>query len=194
MRRYLSKFVNENNALTDGVIALAIIGLIVFGCTCNTNDGFRSTKDDNTATKPAKNSEEDTPKKVNETYSKDKVPSDAANQEIVKTTLMNFSDAVQRADFSDFHKTVAKSWRKRSLPSDFEKGFKEFIDKKINISQIRSKDAKFVPPPYIDDKYRQKVLFLKGRYETSPRSVNFDLEYIFEDSEWRLIKIEVNTG
>ena len=70
---------------------------------------------------------------------------------------------------------------------------KEFIDKRINIGNIRSRDANFNPQPYIDNKYNRKVLFLKGNYSTSPRPVNFELEYIFEDGDWKLVFIRVDT-
>ncbi len=190
MKNNLYNFINGGSSLQNGFIALAIISLIVLGCTCNEKDGFKLGKDTNTAQKP----EKDAPEKPKEELSDDKVPSEEFMQDLAKTTLMNFNEAVQEADFSGFHKTVSKSWQRSSRPSQFEKGFKQFIDRKIDISGIRKKEAKFAPSPRIDDaKYKRPTLMLEGRYRVSPLPVKFELDYIFEDDEWRLIAINVDT-
>ncbi|MCB1023412.1 MAG: hypothetical protein KDB79_03425 [Acidobacteria bacterium] len=198
MKKVLNGFVNGDSSLANGFIALVIIGLIALGCTCGKGFDFAKKDSNSSGDDKSKTSVDDIfgdkkKEKSKEEFSEDKVPSDDAAQEIAKTTLLNFNDAVASGDFSDFHKTIAKTWQRSSRPSTFEKGFKEFIDKKINIGAIRSKDADFSPSPTIDKKYNRQVLFLGGRYTVSPRPVNFKLEYIFEDGDWKLILIDVNT-
>ena len=195
MKKFLKGIINGGSSLTNGFAALAIISLIVLGCTCNQKDGFKlGGKNSNTAQQPAK---DDNPfgDKRKETFSEDKIPSDDALQEMTKTTLLSFNDAVQAGDFADFHKTISKSWRRSSRPSVFEKAFKEFIDKKISIGKIRSMKARFAPSPRIDDaKYGRPTLMLEGRYSTRPLPVNFELNYILENEDWKLAEIKVNTN
>ncbi|NNE67403.1 MAG: hypothetical protein HKN33_12620 [Pyrinomonadaceae bacterium] len=182
--------------LINGLLALFVISMIVLGCTCNEKDGFNWKGDDDTTTssnsseKDEKDGDEDDgPVKADE----DEVPSTSQARKIVKKTLMDFNEAVQDKDFSDFHKKIADTWRNSSKPADFEKGFKKFIDRGVDISRIEDEDPDFSPKPYIDKKYGKKVLFLKGEYDTKPLPVNFNLEYIVDDDEWKLVFIGVDT-
>ncbi|MDH3494029.1 MAG: hypothetical protein OEM82_10795 [Acidobacteriota bacterium] len=199
MIKKLAEGLSAKGNLVNGLLALMIISLIVLGCTCNEKDGFNWGKEDgdtsstNTArdesTGDKDEKADDEPFEADE----DEVPTTAQSENLVKTTLMRFNEAVQAGDFADFHKTVSSTWRRRSKPADFNKGFKEFIDKEIDISRIRGEDPEFSPKPYIDKKYGKKVLFLKGSYETEPLPVNFNLEFIVDDDEWKLVFIGVDT-
>ena len=189
---------NTRNNFVNGLLALMIISLIVLGCTCNESEfGFGNKDDDSTDAanverddgKDEDKDENDGPLKADE----DDVPTTSQSENLVETTLMRFNEAVQEGDFTDFHKTVSSTWRRRSKPKDFNKGFKEFIEKKIDISRIRGEEPDFSPRPYIDKKYGKKVLFLKGSYDTDPLPVNYNLEFIVDDDEWKLVFIGVDT-
>ncbi len=197
MKKFLDRVALGGSSLLNGLLALTVISLIALGCTCTGKDGFDfGGKDTETSDEKKDLNDSDDPfgeKKKEEKLSEDEVPSDNAAQEIAKTTLLNFNDAVQSADFSDFHKTISKTWKRTSRPSQFEKGFKEFIDKKINIGVIRSMSADFSPRPAIEKISNRNILVLKGSYDVSPRPVKFDLKYVFEDDEWRLLAIAVDT-
>lgn len=200
MKKFLNGFVNGKSSLSNGFIALVIIGLIALGCTCPKELGLDK-KDSNTSTdKKTETGDDlfgdkksDEKENVKEEYSEDKVPSDKACQELAKTALLNFNDAVSSGDFSDFHESISKTWKRSSRPATFEKAFKEFIDKKINIGSIRSTDARFSPSPEITSEKGVKSLVLIGNYDTSPRPVNFVLNFVFEGNEWKLIGIDVDT-
>lgn len=194
MKKLFKQLALGGSSLSNALLALIIISFIALGCTCNKDLGLGS-KDTTTSDSETdvKDSDDPVGDKKTEEFSEDKVPSDEAAQEITKTTLLNFNDAVQSADFSDFHKTISKTWKRTSRPSQFERGFKEFIDKKINIGLIRSESATFSPRPGIQEISNRKILVLKGRYDVSPRPVKFDLKYVFEDDEWRLLAIAVDT-
>ncbi|MEZ5306871.1 MAG: hypothetical protein R2684_06975 [Pyrinomonadaceae bacterium] len=191
----------RGGSLFNGLAALFIISLIVLGCTCNEKDGFKFGKKDSDTTEnrsddvadkdtdKKKDSDEDYPFDADE----DEVPSDAQLQGLVRHTLNDFNDAVKDGDFTDFHSKVANVWKRSSKPSDFNKGFSEFIDKKINIDRIEGETAEFSPDPRIGKKSGKKVLFVKGKYDTNPLPVNFELEYLVDGGEWKLIFIGVDT-
>ena len=62
MRKFLYGIMNGGSSLSNGVIALAIISLIVLGCTCNQDDGFTfGGKNDNTSATPVKDKDSDDP-------------------------------------------------------------------------------------------------------------------------------------
>ena len=121
------------------------------------------------------------------------LPNEAQLQAMTTEILLKFNDAVQKGDFTDFHGNISSVWKKTSTPETFNQGFKEFIDKKIDISTIKGKTAEYDPQPTVVKKSGYKVLSAKGNYDTSPLPTRFDIEYIQEGSEWKLISIRVDT-
>lgn len=121
------------------------------------------------------------------------VPGEAELQAMIKATLTDFNAAVQKKDFTDFHGKVSDLWKKTVTVEAFNNGFKQFMDKKIDISNIKDETATFDPAPSIVKKNNLNVLLVKGRYNTSPLPVRFDNEYIKEGDVWKLISIRVDT-
>lgn len=198
MTKKFGELLKGRNNLANGLIAMLIVSTVVLGCTCNKDDGFNFGSNSET-TEKSDDSKKDDKKEVDDAVDasfdadEDEVPTRAQSRALVRETLDEFNDAVTSGDFSDFHKGIAKSWNRTSKPADFEKGFKEFIDQKIDISRIEGEEPVFDPSPKIDKKYGKKVLFLKGAYETKPLPVNFNLEYIVDDDKWKLVFIGVDT-
>lgn len=124
---------------------------------------------------------------------KGEMPSDEELQYMTKTTLLNFNEAIQKEDFADFHGTISKTWQKQTTPDTFNTAFKEFMEKGVDISEIRDLEANFTPQPSIDKSKPAKVLQVEGNYETSPTPTRFVLKYIPEGKEWKLFAIEVYT-
>jgi len=121
------------------------------------------------------------------------VPSDDKLQSLVKTTLMDFNEAVQNDDFSDFHDTMSEPFKKQASPEKLSGVFHEFVEKKIDFSTAKNLKATFNPAPDVSDQSGYKVLHVKGYYPTSPRKTNFEFKYIDEDGEWKLSSIDINT-
>ena len=178
----------------SGLIALMIISLVVLGCTCNQEEGFKWDSEKSESTESSDNEIES--EKDDETFKAnvDEIPTDEQAEVLVKTSLMAFNEAVAEGDFANFLKTVSKARRESSKASDLNKTFKVFIDKKVDFSEIRDKTPKFDPGPYIQKKYGRRLLFLEGTYQTSKYPVRFDFAYTVEDDEWKLLDIGVYTG
>ena len=125
--------------------------------------------------------------------SKGEIPGDAELQEMAKTTLLDFNDAVQSADFTTFYSNISKLWQRQTSPAKLEDTFKVFIDGKNNFSAIRSKEAEFSSNPRVDDAKGFKELVLEGKYDTSPLPTKFTLKYTPESKNWKLTGIIVDT-
>jgi len=106
---------------------------------------------------------------------------------------MDFNAAIQSADFTDFHRTISKPFQKQVTPERFKQVFQVFIDADIDFREIRTLDADFTSTPAVESSLGVKTLKLKGFYPTSPRNTRFDLKYIPEGQDWKLIAIEINT-
>jgi hypothetical protein len=196
----MKKLVNEilfgKNSMVSGIIAIAIISAIGLGCFCNKDkfEGF-SNSGSTTPSPSASASPSPSPTKSVEKSdaSKGKLPSDDELQSIVKTTLLDFNDAVQKGDFTDFYDKICKPWKKQTSVEKLETSFRNFIDKKVNIGTISSQKAEFSPSPVVERELGYQTLKLQGKYPTKPNYTKFELNYIPEGKDWKLSKIQVDT-
>ena len=128
---------------------------------------------------------------------KPEVPSKDKLQTLVKTSFLDFGDAVQGEDFSDFHKKTAKVWRDTSTPEKLDEAFKVFTEKKENYNfnkAVAPLDAEFSPEPKIENVQGMDALVVKGTYPTKPQKAFFEFKYVMDDGSWKLISIDVHVG
>lgn len=127
---------------------------------------------------------------------KPEVPEDEKLQTLVKTTFLDFGDAIQTEDFTDFHKKTAKVWRDSSSAEELLDAFKVFVDNKGDYNfkrAVSALDATFTPAPSIEDVKGLDALVVKGYYPTTPQRANFELKYVMDDGTWKLIAINIRT-
>lgn len=120
------------------------------------------------------------------------IPEGDERQELVQTTLVQFNDAIQADDFTDFFPTVSKLWQRESSPAKLKETFQLFIDRKIDIGEVRTMAANFTTKPRIDESKGFKELILEGNYDTSPNPTRFKLKYTPEGKNWKLTGISVD--
>jgi hypothetical protein len=113
----------------------------------------------------------------------------AAMKRLALRSLLDFNDAVQRRDFTAFHAGLARPMREKYTPQTFQSAFQPFIDQKIDLAPIRAVEPVFEPAEARVSASGE--LALKGRFPTQPSQVYFDLSYVMEGGEWRLIGINV---
>ena len=121
------------------------------------------------------------------------VPSNDKLQNLAKTSVLDFNDAVQSGDFSDFHDTLSKPFQKEASADKLAGVFHEFVEAGVNLKEVKGLDAKFTTKPAIVRSAGYDMLTLEGYYPTTPRKTNFKLKYINEDGDWKLSSININT-
>lgn len=195
MKKFINDILFGKNSMVSGVIALSVIALIGLGCFCNKDKFDLSNIGSSNSSTPNTTSPSPTATKtiVKSDASKGQVPANDELQEIVKKTLLDFNDSVQKGDFNDFHANLCKPWKKQITPEKLEDSFRTFIDNKINISNISSYSADFSPAPEVGKEVGYQTLKLKGKYPTKPNYTKFELNYIPEGKDWKLSKIVVDT-
>lgn len=203
MKKTFDKTENNGTTLMNGAFALIMVALVAFGCTCNKDFEFGKTGTNEADNSAVSNTGSDKDTKTDETgltppatradASKAEVPSDAEMQYMAKTTLLDFNEAIQKGDFTEFHGNISKAWRSQISAEKFKQTFQAFIDKGVDISEIRSERATFSAPPGIETVGRQKMLVMRGSYDISPAPTTFELKYIPEGKEWELFGINVVT-
>lgn len=191
----------------SGILALTIVALIALGCTCGKNfdlgnldkpNNSASNSASNTASNTASNSASNTASTPRTTSDKadastGKLPTDEQLQNLARTTILDFNDAIQKEDFTDFRETVSKPFQKQASAEKFKEGFKDFITARVNFREVQDLDATFSETPKVGRQSGYKTLEIKGVYDTSPRNTKFELQYIAEGSDWKLIMIRVST-
>lgn len=119
-----------------------------------------------------------------------RVPSADVLESQVKASLLSFNDANVTGIYTVFHAKLSKPFRDQFPPERLEKVFAEFRAKQIDLESIAALKPAYSPAPEIDDKGR---LIVKGSFPTEPMRVDFSLDYIPSDGEWKLIGIDVKT-
>ncbi len=160
--------------------------------------GSTTTTDTKKAVTDTTTKESPSPKTDSKTYekadaSRGEIPEGDELQEMVQKTLVDFNDAIQANDFTDFFQTISKLWQRQSSPAKLKDTFQTFIDRKIDIGEVRTMGAKFTSKPRVEDSKGFKELILEGNYDTSPRPTKFELKYTPEGKNWKLTGISVDT-
>ncbi len=185
------------SSLSNGFLALAIIGLIVLGCTCNDKTFDFGKKDDSNSTNKTEETPTETPKEKKEIVksdaSKGNLPEDDELEAIVKETLLDFDKAVKKGDFTEFYENTSDPFQKSITPKGLKDKFKQFIDGNADVSKIEDLEPKYTTEPKVSKTRGVNVLEAKGEFPTSPRPTEFDLKYIPEGKEWKLISFAVYT-
>jgi len=115
-----------------------------------------------------------------------------AKRELIAMTtgsVMALANAVNRDDFSGFYNSVSKLWQSQTNTDELREAFKQFIERKIDLTGIQGVNPVYSEKPYLDN---NGWLILAGYYPTEPMQVHFSLKYIFEYPEWKLASIRIN--
>lgn len=181
----------EGRNRVNGAIALAIVAMIVLGCTCgkDMNLGELANKSASTDNKKA----DDSPFGDDETA--DGMPGDDLLKALVNETTADFAYAISTNDFSNIHKKASIDFQ-RSIPLEkLQTEFKKFVDQKSrylpSLAKISSTGAEFSPAPSLRQEQGLDILVAKGKYATKPVEVGFDYEYVKRDGQWKLLKLVV---
>ncbi len=198
MKTFAASLLFGRDNRISGLIAFSVVMLIALGCTCDKQFGLGNTESDNSSRTASNSTTTSNSTSTTTTPSKPDastgaVPTDAQLQDMAKETVLAFNAALQSEDFTSFHRSVSKPFQKQVSPEKFKQVFQSFIDAGIDFSEIQNLTADFTDKPVIETTAGYKTLKLKGVYPTSPRNTKFDLKYIPENKDWKLISIEINT-
>ena len=118
------------------------------------------------------------------------IPTDSDVIKLVNGSIQLFGEAVKNEDFSVFHSLVAKIWQAQTTPEDLKASFITFIDNKVDLTVLSNTTPFLSEKPIIDS---DGLLILKGyySYQNYP-PVNFQLKYIYEYPEWKLVGIKID--
>jgi len=118
------------------------------------------------------------------------IPSSEALAGMINESVYLLGDGLNKSDLSEFYGHIAKLWQNQTDEASLRQAFREFIEKKVDLTIIQNEAPVLSEPPAIDD---DGILRLKGYYATKPYMVYFDLGYLYEHPQWKLVAINVST-
>lgn len=120
-----------------------------------------------------------------------RVPAPKPLEALVKGSLMSLNDANLTGDYRVFHARLSEPFRRQFTPDRLKQSFREFHEKYVDIDIICALAPLFDQPPYVD---AEGKLIVHGFFPTEPTRVNFGLEFIPSDGDWKLIRIDVKVS
>jgi len=197
MKNLINEILFGKNSMLSGLIALTVVMAIGMGCFCN-KDKFNNLSNTTSTPSTSPTAAASPSPSATKTYtkadaSKNEIPGNDEMQDIIKKTLLDFNDALQQEDFTDFHKSISKYWQKQTTPDKMKGNFQGFIDGDADLSPIRSMTAEFTRGPETTRSLGMKTLEVDGKYDTGSIPTTFELKYIAEGKDWKLAGINVVT-
>lgn len=119
------------------------------------------------------------------------MPDEAAQQQLVADTLHAFAASINGDDFGILHQTAAQPFQDQISVDTLRTQFEGFVEEKVDLSVLDTLTPAIDSSSAID---ANGILHLTGSYPTKPSRVNFDLQYMQEDGEWKLVSINVQVG
>ncbi len=122
-------------------------------------------------------------------------PTEAEAQALVKGTMSEFADAVDKGDFAAFKANTSKEFQSQYTDEQMKTTFKVFTDQKKDIVPILRDAAKknmaFSPAPAVREEKGYSILVAGGTIDSDPQEVKVNNEYVYQDGKWKLLKVGV---
>jgi hypothetical protein len=117
------------------------------------------------------------------------MPNPFVQEVLVKSILLTLNDAVAADNFTVMHAKISKPFRDQFPPDKLRAVFKDLIEKRAVFDAVVAKPIVPDGEAKIDE---NGVLRLKGRFETTPKQVRYQLSFIGSDGQWKLSGITID--
>ncbi len=116
-----------------------------------------------------------------------KLPTSFLQEVLIKNALLSLNDANITGNYAVLHAKLAKPFRDKYSPDQLKQSFKHFADQKIDWGLIAAK------PPVAKEALIDKrgALVLRGYFDTTPSRLNYDLEFVPSEGEWKPVLLHV---
>ena len=117
------------------------------------------------------------------------VPNALLQQMLIKTSLLTLNDANITGNYTVLHAKLAKPFREQFSPERLKQVFKTFADQHADWGVIAAKPAIATEESRIDNR---GALILRGYFDTKPSRINYALDFLPSEGEWKPIKLNVH--
>ena len=107
---------------------------------------------------------------------------------LVDGTMREFAAAVTEKDFTDFYGTISDLWRKQTTAAKISEAFSGFFPFTRELKESVASGPLFNAPPLVNEK---NILILEGFYHIEATKMLFNLQYVNENWQWKLLGMDV---
>lgn len=123
-------------------------------------------------------------------------PTETEAQTLVKATMSEFAEAIDKNDFTAFKANTSKEFQAQYTEEQMKATFKPFVDQKTLIVPIlrdaAQKNAQFSPAISVREEKGFSILVANGTLNSDPQPVKIKNQYVYQDGKWKLLTVEVN--
>jgi hypothetical protein len=116
------------------------------------------------------------------------IPGDEEMKSLVFDALYNLQQAVDKKDFNSFYGYISQQWQKETSTDNLKKKYQGLIDKKFERAVFVGNHPVFDQSPYVGT---DNSITIMGHYPTEPLKVAFELQYVHENSFWKLSAADI---
>src|SRR5882762_8495682 len=117
------------------------------------------------------------------------MPGPSAQEVLVKSILVTLNDAVASDNFTVLHAKISKPFREQFPPEKLRAVFKDLVEKHAVFDAVVAQKMTPDEDARIDDK---GVLNLKGRFQTAPKQIKYQLGFIESEGAWKLSAVTID--
>src|SRR3954452_20590256 len=117
------------------------------------------------------------------------MPGPSAQEVLVKSILVTLNDAVATDNFTILHAKISKPFRDQFPPEKLRTVFKDLVEKHAVFDAVVAERMIAAEDARIDEK---GVLKLKGRFQTTPKQVKYELGFIQSEGAWKLSGVQID--
>ena len=121
-------------------------------------------------------------------HAQDKIPSALQQEILIKASLLTLNDANVTGNYTVLHAKLGKQFRDRITPDKLKQAFKSFADQKVDWDLIAARTPVATSEAKIDNR---GALILRGYFDTRPSRVNYELDFMISEREWKPVMLNV---
>ena len=129
---------------------------------------------------------------------KPEMPADSVTQSLLKTSITDLADAVDKGDFKAFRDKASSDFQTSFTEAQLKTTFQSYVDQKATIVPLfrkaAAKDGKFSPAPSMREEKGNYILVANGTIavdDPDTKELKFENEWIWRDGAWKLLKIKI---
>ena len=115
------------------------------------------------------------------------IPDAIIQEAMIKEAMITFNDANLTGNYDVLLAKTAAPFRQKFTSADLTEMFKGFVEQKIDIATVAGMDPIDDVPPVVSG----GVLSFKGHFATTPSPVNYALDFMVDNSAWRLVGFDI---
>lgn len=129
-------------------------------------------------------------------FAKPDMPSTEQQNALVKQTLKDFAKGIESGDFSSLMANASEQFKSAAPPDKLKSAFQGMINNKgVLVPIMQSADSKtpqFTTPPAIKEEGSNYTMQYTGNFPTDPFKTHFEFKYLWQNSQWKLLSVQVN--